>query len=63
MLWPGVYWCLEHQLFSFKSLTLLSVSPLQVPMKLVDSEVRQLMIEFPRSNLQPLDDVTARARK
>eukprot|EP00878_Enallax_costatus_P005378 GHUV01005647.1.p1 GENE.GHUV01005647.1~~GHUV01005647.1.p1 ORF type:complete len:329 (+),score=61.94 GHUV01005647.1:1-987(+) len=34
----------------------------KVPMKLIDSEIRQLLIEFPDSKLQPLDDVTARAR-
>jgi hypothetical protein len=38
---------------------------LQVPLKLVDDEVRQLLLEFPdhTQQLQRLDDVTARARK
>jgi hypothetical protein len=36
-----------------------------VPLKLVDYEIRQLLLEFPdhTQRLQRLDDVTARARK
>jgi hypothetical protein len=38
---------------------------LQVPLKLVDDEIRQLLLEFPdhTQRLQRLEDVTARARK
>lgn len=40
-----------------------ALQELQVPMKLTDAEVRQLLVEFPTGGaLHSLDDVTARAR-
>lgn len=44
------------------SVVLCVFSSVQVPMKLVDEELKQLQIEFPSAQLQQLDDVTARAR-
>lgn len=44
------------------SMVLHALISVQVPMRLVDEELKQLQIEFPSAQLQRLDDVTARAR-